>query len=167
MYPRSSSPAKPTTMFRPSDRNTNRMARLVMRTHAVPAAASANGRPMSAAAKSATPSHFACDLENILRQRLRTRDSCLVTRISCVAPVASSPVSHALAQQSRGAEHQNRNQHQEGEHVLVIAAENIVGQITDIACGEGFDDAEEDAAQHRARKVADTAQHGGRERFQA
>src|SRR5450756_32244 len=83
MYPRSSSPAKPTTMFRPSDRNANRMARLVMRTHAVPSSASANGRPMSATATSATPSHFACGLEKIFTQRL--------------ASCPSSPVPNALA----------------------------------------------------------------------
>src|SRR5450759_2876629 len=153
MYPRSSSPAKPTTMFRPSDRNANRMARLVMRTHAVPAAASANGRPMSAMATSATPSHFACGFEKIFIQRL--------------ASCPSSPVPNALAEESGRTQYEYGDQHQEGKHVLVIATENVVGQITDIACGEGFDDAEEDAAQHRSRKVADTAQHGGRDRFQA
>src|ERR1035437_1052299 len=116
MYPRSSSPAKATTMFRPSHRNANRMARLVMRTHAVPAAASANGRPMSAMGTIATPSHFACGLEKIFTQRL--------------ASCPSSPVPNALAEESGRTQDKHGNQHQEGEHVLVIAAENIIGQIT-------------------------------------
>src|SRR3990172_1001188 len=158
MYPRSSSPAKPTTMFKPSDRNTNKMARLAMRTHAVPAAASANGSAISAIAISATPTHFACGLANIFTPRIPSR-------VSYLAPCASSAVSYPLPEQSGGPEHQHRDQHQESEHVLVIAAENIIGQVADIACAQGLDDAEQNAAQHRARKIADAAQHRGRERF--
>src|ERR1019366_701300 len=150
----------PTTMFKPSDRNTKGMARLAMRTQAVPTDASANGSPISAIAISATPSHFACALANIFIPRCPPR-------ASRFAPSASSSVSYPLPEQTGGPEHQHRDQHQKGEHVLVIAAEDIIGQIADIACGEGFDDAKQNAAQHRARQIADSAQHGGRERFQA
>src|SRR3990172_692864 len=160
MYPRSSSPAKPTTMFRPSERNTNRMARLAMRTQAVPADASANGSPISAIAISTTPIHFARAWEEILTSQTPAR-------VGHFAPRASSAVSYPLPEQSGGPEHQHRYQHQESEHVLIVAAEHIIGQVTDIACAQGFDDAEQDAAQHRPRNIADSAEHRGRECFHA
>src|SRR5258708_23479344 len=49
-------------MLRPSDRNTNRMARFVMRTHAVPIVASANGSTSSTTAISAMPPQTAFGL---------------------------------------------------------------------------------------------------------
>src|SRR5512133_257386 len=106
MYPRSSRPAKPTTMFSPSDKNTNRMARLAMRTQAVPADASANGNPIKAIAISATPSHLARGLENGFMFRI-------ASRLPRVAPCASCAVSDPLSEQPGGPEHQHADQHQE------------------------------------------------------
>src|SRR6478672_13123001 len=108
MYPRSSSPAKPTTMLRPSDSSTNRIARFVMRTHAVPTPASANGSASSAMATSATPMR---DAAGCSRHAARTPGGA----------GASGTVAHPLAEQARRAEDQHGDQHEEGEHVLVVA----------------------------------------------
>src|SRR5487761_1986263 len=160
MYPRSSSPAKPTTMFRPSARNVYRMAKLAMRTHAVPTEASANGNAISAIAIRATPTHFDRALANVVTAPT-------ARGVRCVASWRSSPVPDAFAEEPGRTQHENADQHQESKHVLVIAAENIIGQAADIACTQCFDYAEQNAAQHRAGKVADAAEHGRRECFHA
>src|SRR6185437_15798300 len=54
----SSRPANPTTMFKPRESIVKRIAKLVMRTHAVPTAASAKGSASSATTISATPIHL-------------------------------------------------------------------------------------------------------------
>ena len=42
-----------------------------------------------------------------------------------------------------------------------------VGEVADVAGAERLDDAEQQAAQHRAREVADAAQHRRRKRLEA
>src|SRR3954467_11777259 len=67
-------------MFNPSDSSTNRIARLVILTHAVPAIASTNGSATSAMAISAVPTHFAAgcflskDNASIVRKSFENAD---------------------------------------------------------------------------------------------
>lgn len=72
-----------------------------------------------------------------------------------------------FAEQAGGLEHQHDDQHDEGEDVLVMAAEEAAAQVADIARPQRLDDAEQDAAGHRAGEVADTAEHGGGKRLEA
>src|SRR2546422_9907106 len=89
----------------------------------------------------------------------------------------SCAFAHPLAQQSRRAENEHQNEHEEGENVLVIAAEHAhlavtgrtlllqrigkkresanVGCVTDIPRAERLDDAEQDSAQHCAGEITD------------
>ena len=55
----------------------------------------------------------------------------------------------------------------EGEDVLVVAAEDAAGEGADVTGTERLDQAEQDAAHHRPGEVADAAEHGRRERLQA
>src|SRR5258706_15916428 len=126
-------------MLSPSDRNTNRIARFVIRTHAVPIVASANGSTTSTTAISAMPPHTAFGLP--------FRSASMFIRLpSCAIP-------DALAEQAARPEHEHRDQHQEGEDVLVVAAEYAAGEIADRAGAERLDQAEQHAAQHRAAEI--------------
>src|SRR5512141_2568133 len=96
-------------MLSPSDRSTNRMARFVIRTHAVPMPASTNGSSASATATSATPTHAPA--------------GCFFQSRYCRMEEALGAVAHALAQEARWTEDEDRDQHQEREHVLVVRTE--------------------------------------------
>ena len=90
-----------------------------------------------------------------------------LTAPPALAPTASRLGRHALlpdafAEEPGRTEHQNTDQHHESKHVLVIAAENIIGLPS-----SALDDAEQNTAQHRPGKVADAAEHGRRECFHA
>ena len=74
-------------------------------------------------------------------------------------------VGHALAQQARGPEGQHEDERDEGEDVGVVAAQHAAGEITQVARADGLDQAQQDGAHHRAGKVADAAQHSGREQI--
>src|SRR5438477_7457829 len=99
-----------------------------------------------------------------------------------ISPAAGScAVRHALAEQARRPEYEHQYQHEKCEHVLVVAAEQAqlavargafllqrvakprksadVRYVADIARAERFDDAEQDASEHRAGEVADAAEH--------
>src|SRR5689334_1945731 len=104
-------------MFRPSDRKTYRIARLVMRTQAVPMPVSTNGSSASATATSTVPAREAA---GCWRHAAMPAAGVLM---SCPANRRSCTVAHALAEQARRPEDQHRDQHEECEHVLVIAAE--------------------------------------------
>src|ERR1700710_1147471 len=58
---------------------------------------------------------------------------------------SSSPVSHALAEQSLRPQRQHQDQHDEGEDVLVVAAEHAAGDVADVAGTERFDQAQQHA----------------------
>src|SRR3990172_10739617 len=64
-----------------------------------------------------------------------------------------------FAEQPFGAKNQNENQHGEGENILVLGAEGAVGGERQIGRSQRFQHAEHHAAQHRARDVADAAEH--------
>src|SRR2546426_5786664 len=84
----------------------------------------------------------------------------------------SCTISDALAEQARGAEHQHQDQHEKREHVLVVRAEQDevpaiallahevgdpavgaqVRQVADVAGAECFDQAEQNAAEHRSEE---------------
>src|SRR3982750_4450955 len=163
-------------MLSPSDRNTYRIASLVMRTHAVPRLVSANGRIASAAAIMNKPTRAAAGW----------RRSASMSVMACMEWLLGA-VAHALAEQTGRPEYQHRDQHEEREHVLVIAAEQgevrvalaalgdrdrnagelaQVREVADVARAERLDHAEQQAAEHGAAQVADSAEHGGREGLQ-
>src|SRR6478735_5788047 len=142
------------------------MAKLAMRTHAVPAYASANGSASSATPTSAMPS--------------QTRAGVLT--------MASCAVSHPLAKQALRAEHEHQDQHDESEHILVVGpeqdemaavgaalAEQIgqpavaakVGEVADVAGAQRLDQSEQQSAEHGARNIPDAAEHGGGKCLQA
>ena len=62
---------------------------------------------------------------------------------------------------------QHEDQHDEGEDVLVVGAQDAARQVADVACAERLDHAQQHAAEHGAREVADAAEHGRREGLQA
>ena len=72
-----------------------------------------------------------------------------------------------FAKQPRRPEHQHDDQHDEGEDVLVVAAEEAAGQVADVARPQRLDQAEQHAAEHRPGQVADAAEHGGGEGLEA
>src|SRR6478672_11900016 len=119
MWPRSSRPAKPTTMLRPSDSRMYSTARFVMRTHAVPIPASANGSAASTTAISTTP--------------IFANAGCFVSINACMA---LRPVRDAFAEQARWTEYQHGDQHEEREHVLVVAAEQRQVRVAYAALGD-------------------------------
>src|SRR5512143_1229673 len=122
-------------MFRPSARTTYSSARSSSRTHERPSPASTrNG-------SSASPSAS--------NPKLNQRDL--------------STLDNARSQQARRAEYQHRDQHEEREHVLVVAAEEAAGQVADVARAERLDQSQQEPPQHRAAEIADSAQHRSRE----
>src|SRR5438034_373505 len=125
-----------------------RKIRMIPPHHAVPIEASANGSTSSTKAISAMPPHSAFGLSRVSTNSFMRGPRAL----SCAVP-------HPLAQQARRPEHQHRDQHQEREHVLVVAAEDAAGEVADVARAERLDQAEQHAAEHRAAEVADAAQH--------
>src|SRR5207247_2759610 len=78
----------------------------------------------------------------------------------------SRALSDDLAQQALGSEDEDHDEHREGEDVLVLGAERAARQQRQIGGREGLEQAEHEAADHRARNIADAAEHGGGERLQ-
>src|SRR5436190_5141128 len=109
MYPRSRRPAKPTTMLRPIESSTNRIARFRMRTHAVPIPESTHGSATRAIVTSAMPIHA-------------VRGCSFVSKYSCT-PRLLSPIADPLAQKTRRPEDEHGDQHEEREHVRIIRPE--------------------------------------------
>src|ERR1700704_160739 len=136
-------------MLRPSESSTNRMARLVMRTQAVPIPARTNGSTASATAISAIP--------------IQAPRGCFFGSSSlCMGFLCAG--ADALAEEARRPEEEHGDQDEEGEHVLVVAAEQRevgvvdaalgdrvgprrqlaqVGEIADVAGAQGLDEAEQ------------------------
>src|SRR5512139_3995099 len=100
-------------MLSPSARNTKRMARLVIRTQAVPTPASANGSTSSARPTTATPAQTSAGLPRVSNSAF----------MRALPGPASCPVRDPLAEEPRRPEHEHHDQHGEREHVLVVAAE--------------------------------------------
>src|SRR5512143_3443555 len=118
-------------MFSPSDRTTYSSARSSSRTHERPIAASTrNGSTASPRASSAKAS------QRGVRSTLGTFD-------------------HPRAQQARGTEHEHGDQHEEREHVLIVAAQKTAGQVADVAGAEGLDQPQQQPPQHGAGQIAD------------
>src|SRR5690242_848692 len=143
-----------------------------MRTHAVPMPVSANGSTASASAISSKPTFATAGCFVLISARIAER---------------SRAIGHAFAEQARRPEDEHGDQYEEREHVLIVAAEERevrvaraalrdrrrpagqlaqVREVADVTCTERLDDAEQHAAEHRARDVADAAEHRGRERLQ-
>jgi hypothetical protein len=130
----------------------NSTAKLVMRTQAVPAMASTKGRAISASAMQARAD------------------------FSFVLQAPSCPLRDPFAEQAGGPEHQHQDQHQEGEHILVVAAEQHevpavgaalahpaavggagpaaeVGEFADVAGAQRLDQPQQQAADHGAGRL--------------
>src|SRR5471032_2139874 len=74
-------------------------------------------------------------------------------------------VRHTFAHDAGRPHGEHDDQHDEGEDVLVVTAEEAAGEVADVAGAQALDNAEHDAAYHGAVNVADAAQHGRREAF--
>ena len=57
--------------------------------------------------------------------------------------------------------------HDEGKNILIVAAKETTGQVFDITRTKGFDQSEQNAAQHRTSEIANAAENGSGERLQA
>src|SRR5437764_12000722 len=62
----------------------------------------------------------------------------------------SRAVRDPFAEQARGPQRQHHDQHDEREDVGVLAAQHAAGRDADIAGADRLDEAEQDAAHHRA-----------------
>src|SRR3954469_15722475 len=95
---------------------------------------------------------------------------------------SSRAVSDPFAEQPRGPEYEHEDEDQKGEYILVVRAgqnefpairtalaervrkERVgaeVGEVADVARPEGFNYAEQHAAQHRTGDIPDAAEHCG------
>src|SRR5512139_2251186 len=112
-------------MFSPSASSTYSSAKSRMRTQKLPAyCATAGSTSNSTAAPMKTNS--------LLRTRL------------------SRTVGHPFAEQALRPHGEHEDQHDEGEDVLVVAAEHATGELADVAGAERLDQAEQHAADHCA-----------------
>src|SRR6476659_6493732 len=155
-------------MLRPSASRTYSSAMSMMRTQALPAICTTNGRanrriaPMIQAASWLRLARSIMGAPYGLRPVPPSGSEPLRT-----AERGSCAVGDAFAQQALRPERQHQDEDDEGEDVLVVAAEDAAGEIADVAGAERFDQAEQDAADHRAGEVADAAEDRRRERLQA
>src|SRR5690242_11864543 len=80
----------------------------------------------------------------------------------------SRPVRDALAEQALWPEQQNEDEEYERPDVCPGLAAELVhaGDVRDVGGGEGLGDTEDEAAEHGAVDVADTAEDGRGERLQ-
>src|SRR5574340_1016184 len=109
-------------MFRPSASITYSSAVSAMRTQALPPACSTSGRTSSTTVPTAMTTYLFCLLMKFIILR------CL-----------SGPVRHALAQQARWPQRQHDDQHDEGEDVGVLAAQDASGHHADVARADRLD----------------------------
>src|SRR3984957_10868659 len=72
-----------------------------------------------------------------------------------------------LAEQARGTEQQDENQHREGEDVAVFRADDSMGERRHPGRREGLDEAKQQSAEHRAGDRADAAKDCGRKSLHA
>src|SRR5512142_367820 len=126
-------------MFRPSASSTYSSAMSRMRTQAL---------PKYCATKGAIASTMVAAIQV---------PSLLSLRFMVGFLVRSGAVGDTLAEQALRAQRQHEDQHDEGEDVLVMAAQHVAGQVADVAGTERLDHAERHAADHRAGQVADAA----------
>src|SRR5881409_1737387 len=72
-------------------------------------------------------------------------------------PRGSRAPPHHLAEEPLGPEDQDQDQDREGEDVLVLGTERACGEKRQVGSGEGLEQAEHEATEHRAGNVADAA----------
>src|SRR5262245_9172663 len=129
-------------MLRPSASSTYSSAKSMMRTQKLPAYCATPGSTTS-------------------RKATATKTSSLFfSRLS-------GTVGHPFAEQALRPHGEHEDQHDEGEDVLVVAAEHAAGQLADVAGAERFDQPQQHPAHHRPGEVADAAEHRRGERLQA
>src|SRR3954447_5647508 len=131
-------------MFSPRASSTYSSAKSAMRTQKLPADCRMKGRISSPMA-----------LNTTMRMRSRRSFGFMLALIR----FSSGAVRHPLAEQPRGPQREHDDQHDEGEDVAVLAAQHAAGDDADVARADGLDQSEQDAADHRARQVADAAEH--------
>ena len=122
----------------------------MMRTQALPAIWTTNGRMQSS---TAAP--------------IRTASFCCARGVGKARHASQARSATRSPSRPCGLQRQHEDEDDEGEDVLVVAAEDAAGEVADVAGAERFDQAEQDAADHRAGEVADAAEHRRRERLQA
>src|SRR4051812_38451036 len=125
--------------------------------------------------KSATRTSAIASQTIVFTARLRMR-GCARQR-DCDSPTAPSALHHpreiarrtsdpfrcSLAEQSLGTEHEDEDQDREDDRLGPVAAGAVPAQTL----VERLDEADAERAEHGARQVADSAEHGGGERDQA
>src|SRR6188474_264204 len=139
----------------------------MMRTQALPAICTTNGRMQSSTAPMIQAASWL---------RLASSSISSPYGLRPVPPSGSEPlraagrdscsVRHTLAEQALRPQRQDQDQDDEGEDVLVVAAEHAAGEVADVAGAERLDQAEQDAADHRPGEVADAAEYRRGERLQ-
>src|SRR6218665_934578 len=130
-------------MFRPRASSTKSRAMSRMRTQALPKPCRMRGstsRPMAA---------------STMAMRRWREFICMCT--------TSSPVRHAFTQQARWPQCENRDQHDEGKDVGVVATQHTPRKVADITGADGFDEPEQDTSHYGTGQVADAAKDRGRE----
>src|SRR5215208_1082403 len=132
-------------MFSPSASSTYSSSESTMRTQALPPCCRTRGRISSSTAPTTMTTYLFCLL------------------MKSIMIFSSGPVRHAFAQQSRGSQRQHDDQHDEGEDVGVVAAQDATGGHSDVARTDRLDQPQQHAADHRAGQVADAAEHRRRE----
>src|SRR3990167_703645 len=127
-------------MFRPRASSTYSSARSAIRTQALPKYCRTRGR--------------------ISRARPPRIQLILVFFMVCCS---SGAIRHTLTQQARGAQREDDDEHDERKDIGVMAAQQTARERADIPRADGFDEAQQNATDHRTRQVADAAEHGRRE----
>src|SRR5579871_1019970 len=152
-YPKSSSPAKPTTMLRP--RANTAKAQALAAASMSPPLRSISGRNMSAMATRTTIT---------LRRRsagMRRHIDPVIPPVCAFCPTdwvkfpSSGLARHEATQQAVGPEHENKDEDREDDDIGPACRNELAAQ--------GLDEPDDDAAQHGARNAADAAQNRRRE----
>src|SRR5450830_2138270 len=132
-------------MLSPRASNTYSSAMSAMRTQALPKFCRINGsinRPTAANRKTAI---FCCCFMMFL---------------------LSGTICHPLTQQAGGSQGQHKDQHNEGKNIGIVTTQHATRERANVAGTQGFDQTQQDATQHSAAQVTNTAKHRSGEGFQ-
>src|SRR5574343_1149925 len=131
-------------MFRPRASSTYSRAMSAMRTQALPKDCRRSGSTSSA-----------------MPPRIQ------LTLVFFMVWCSSGAIGHTLTQQARGTQRQDDDEHDERKDVGVVAAQQTARERADVTRADGFDEAQQNAAHHRAGQVANAAKHRRREGLEA
>src|SRR5574343_918995 len=84
----------------------------------------------------------------------------------CFMLSPSGTVGHTLAHEPGRPQREHDDEHDESKDVGVVAHQQATGEVTDVARADRLDQAQQNTANHRPRKIADAAKHGSGESLQ-